>query len=238
MDDKDKLLKNELMQKYLDNGLDSMSETEILELILAFSEKKDIADITEKLMECYGGINNISKIDTKTLIESKFINVQSAVIIKLIASMSRIYNMDKADIHRIDCIETAFAFLKNFYIGVSEEKIAVIALENDFTIKDCCFIATGTNTDVEISCRSILKFLLNNGADMIIMAHNHPSGNSRPSESDIITTQKIIKTFENIGITLIDHIVLGNNEYFSMRENFTDTMFKDVSDNGYRYNKS
>lgn len=237
MDDKDKLLKNELMQKYLDNGLESMSETEILELVLAFSEKKNIADTAEKLLECYGSINNISKTDIKSLVESKRITVHGAVIIKLIASMSRVYNMDKANINRIDCTETAFEFLKNYYIGVSEERMSVIALENDFNIKDCCFISSGTTTSVEVSCRNILKFLLNNGVDMLIMAHNHPSGSSRPSETDIITTQKIIKTFSDIGIVLIDHIVLGNNEYFSMRENLSDTLFKNVPDNGYTYNK-
>lgn len=237
MNDKDKLLKNELIQKYLDNGIDSMSEAEILELIVAFSEKKNIADVTEKTLKCYGSINNISRIDSKTLIESRLINVQSVVLIKLIAVMSCIYNMDKANIRRIDCTETAVAFLKNYFIGVAGEKTAVIALEEDFNIKDYCFVSSGNNKSVEISCRNILKFVLNNSVDMIIIAHNHPSGNPEPSENDIVTTKNIIRTFKNIGIILLDHIVLGQNEYFSMRENFSDTMFENVPDNNYKYNK-
>lgn len=237
MDNKDKLLKNELMQKYLDNGLESMFETEILELVLAFSEKKDIAGVTEKLLKCYGSVNNISKMDIKTLIESKRITLNSAILIKMISSLSRIYNMDKANISKVDSAETAWLFLKNYYIGVSGERMAVIALENDFTIKDCCFIASGNNVSVKISSQNILRFLLNNGVDMFIIAHNHPSGNSRASEKDIESTEDIIKIFESVGIVMIDHIIVANHEHFSMRENCSDTVFRDVPDNGYKYNK-
>ncbi|MDE6782049.1 MAG: hypothetical protein K2J40_11435 [Ruminococcus sp.] len=140
MDNNDKSLKSKLMKKYIENGLALMSETEILELILSFSEKKDICSTAENLLDCYRSISNISKIDPKTLLKDKMLSRQGAVLIKLIAVMSRVYNMDKDNISKTDSVETAMNFLKNCYIGISGEKISIIALEKDFTIKDYCFV--------------------------------------------------------------------------------------------------
>lgn len=150
MDNNQKLLKSRLMKKYLENGLASMSETEILELILSFSKKKDVCSVSESLLDCYGSISNISKIDPKILLKDKVLSRQSTALIRLIAVMSRLYNMDKANINKIDCVETAMNFLENYYIGVSYERIAIIALEKDFTIKNYCFISSGTNADVKV----------------------------------------------------------------------------------------
>lgn len=232
---KDKSLKDELLKEYFNNGLIFMSESEILQLILSFSEKKNIPDISETLLERYGSIANISKIEPKTLMKDKLLNDKSIVLIKMIAVMSRLYNMDKSNITKIDSVSTAIDFLKNYYIGVACERIAVIALEKDLIIKDYCFISSGTNADVKISCRDITRFSLNNDVDMIIIAHNHPLGEPQPSEMDIITTQQIIKVLENIGVIMIDHIVVGQNDCLSMRETLNDIVFKDIPDCGYKY---
>ncbi|MDE6782048.1 MAG: hypothetical protein K2J40_11430 [Ruminococcus sp.] len=89
---------------------------------------------------------------------------------------------------------------------------------------------------MKLSCRDILKFALDNNADMIIMAHNHPLGQAQPSETDIFTTKHIIKLLESVGVIMIDHIIVGQNGCFSMREDFSNDMFRNVSDCGYKYN--
>ena len=232
---KDKSLKEQLTKKYLNNGLVSMSENEILQLLLSFSERKNISDISESLLKRYGSISNISKVDTKILLKDNILNNQSVVLIKLIAVMSRLYNIDKSNINRIDCVQTAIDFLKNYYIGVSSEKIAVIALESGLIIKDYCFILSGTNEDVKVSCRDISKFALSNDVDMIIIAHNHPLGESKPSQADIATTKQLIKILKNVGVVIIDHIIIGQNDCSSMREILNDSLFKDIPDCGYKY---
>lgn len=236
MDNALKFLKKELIRKYCDNGLASMSETEILELILSFSEKNDFHSVARNLLECYGSIGNISKIDPKILYRDKIMCKYSIVLLKLIAVMSRQYNMDRDNINKIDSVDTAMNFLQNLYIGVACEKVAVIALKMNFDINSHGFISSGTNADVKLSCRDISKFALNSDAEMIIMAHNHPLGQSEPSDTDIFTTKQVIKVLESIGIIMLDHIIVGQNDCFSMRENFSNNMFKDVLDCGYTYN--
>lgn len=230
-----KLLKKELIQKYVDYGLESFSELEILKLMLSFSGNKNVSEIAVKLLGCYGSISNIFGMDTKTILKDKNINRQSAVLLRLITVISRLYKIDRENIQNIGSTELAEAFLKNYYIGVSEEKIAVIALDNDFSIIAYNFLASGTNMSVNVSCHDISKFALSHDADIIIISHNHPFGSSEPSENDISVTRQIIKALRNINITLIDHIIIGQYESFSMRENFSDTLFDKVEDYGYKY---
>lgn len=236
-DYKSESLKDILIKKYLTDGLETMSEIEILQLILSFSEKKNISETAAKLMERYGSISHISRLDPKTLIKDDLLNSRSAVLLKMIAVISRLYNIDKNNIRKIDSAENAVNFLKSYYIGIPEERITVIALESNFDIKGHCFISSGTSEDVRISCHDIAKFTLNNDSDMIIVAHNHPLGTAEPSDADLITTRFMIKTLENIGINLIDHIIIGEADNFSMREHFYNSIFKNVPDCGYRYNK-
>ena len=233
MSDESKLLKEELIDKYVNYGLESFSELEILKLILSFSGNKNISEVAVKLLGCYGSISNILSMDTKAILKDQYVSKQSAVLLRLIAVMNRRYNMDRENIKNIGNPQLAAAFLKNYYIGISEEKIAVIALDKDLSIKADDFLASGTNMSVNVSCHDISKFALSHDSDIIIISHNHPFGSSEPSENDISVTRQIIKSLRNINITLIDHIIIGQYDSFSMRENFSDTLFDKVEDYGY-----
>ncbi len=230
-----KLLKKELMRKYMDYGLESLSASETLTLILSFSGNKNVTELADKLLNFYGSVSNILSLDVKTILKDNNINNQSAVLLRLITVISRIYNMEKKNIQNIGSTQAASAFLRNYYIGVSKEKVAVIALGDDFSIKAYDFLSSGTNMNVIVSCHDISKFALGYDANIIIISHNHPLGSADPSENDISATRHFITALKNINITLIDHIIIGQYESFSMRENFSDTLFKNVDDYGYKY---
>ena len=71
--------------------------------------------------------------------------------------------------------------------------------------------------------RDIFAYAIKNGALNIIITHNHPSGDSTPSCEDILTTKKIIESGKILGIKVIDHIIIGNNNYYSFYEKGRDT---------------
>ena len=79
-------------------------------------------------------------------------------------------------------------------------------------------ISKGTVNAAIISPRELFVEALQKNAVFIILLHNHPSGDPTPSDADICVTHKIRKAGEMIGIELLDHIIIGNNCYFSMRE--------------------
>ncbi|MEK6808632.1 MAG: DNA repair protein RadC, partial [Nanoarchaeota archaeon] len=67
--------------------------------------------------------------------------------------------------------------------------------------------------------REIFRSAIEEGAAAIILLHNHPSGNPEPSKEDILTTKQLIKAGNLIGIEVLDHIIIGNKDYFSFKEN-------------------
>lgn len=87
---------------------------------------------------------------------------------------------------------------------------------NILKIKD---IASGGNNFVNVGIREILNEAVKTNAPKIILAHNHPSGNSIPSEKDIEFTNKLEKAAKILSIELIDHIVIGKQEFTSIKTN-------------------
>jgi DNA repair protein RadC len=82
-------------------------------------------------------------------------------------------------------------------------------------LDDPWLVALGTAICVEVHPRDIFREAILRNAVSLIVAHNHPSGDPSPSKEDDVLTHRIIKAGQILGIPLVDHIVLGTNEYFS-----------------------
>lgn len=76
----------------------------------------------------------------------------------------------------------------------------------------------GTLNENIIHPREIFKIALEEGAAAIILLHNHPSGDTTPSESDTAITKEILQAGKIVGIDVLDHIIVGENNYFSFKE--------------------
>ena len=79
-------------------------------------------------------------------------------------------------------------------------------------------ISVGTVNTSLASPREVFLEALKNGAVSIILVHNHPSGNPKPSQNDLVVTRKMIEAGKLLGITLVDHIIIGDNSYVSLME--------------------
>lgn len=79
-------------------------------------------------------------------------------------------------------------------------------------------LSTGTSNAALISARDIYRTALQHQAAYVVVLHNHPSGSPEPSREDILVTRKIKACGELLDILLMDHIIIGDNRYFSFRE--------------------
>ncbi len=101
---------------------------------------------------------------------------------------------------------------------VGQEYFRVLYLnKKNAVVGDECH--EGTVDKVSIYPREILKKVLNYSATAVILVHNHPSGDTRPSQDDIDVTQIICQALKNIGVTVHDHIIVAQNQHFSFRAN-------------------
>ena len=100
----------------------------------------------------------------------------------------------------------------------SEEYVYMAALDSRLNVIGFFEISHGTVNGSYFNNREIFMKALIAGAASIVLAHNHPSGDPTPSKEDLLTTRRIREAGALIGIELLDHIIIGDNCYFSLRE--------------------
>jgi DNA repair protein RadC len=100
----------------------------------------------------------------------------------------------------------------------SQERFAVLMLDVKHRILASQVISIGTATETLAHPREIFREVIRQGATRAIVAHNHPSGNLAPSPEDIQLTRQLLNAAQILGIPLLDHLILGNGEFASLRE--------------------
>ena len=112
--------------------------------------------------------------------------------------------------------ETVFECLKGDFNPLQEEMYLLI-MDASNKIIEKILISKGSSNALYMTPADILRNVLRTASSKFILAHNHPSGNTKPSEEDLTFTDKIKKSSKIIGLSLLDHIVFTQNEYFSFK---------------------
>lgn len=219
MNTEKKLLRNQLTEKYMQSGLSDFSGEETLKLLLSHSGgNSKFPEIAESLIKEYGSLNALMDADTQLLMKNHDIDEQTAVLLKIIPQLSRILSLESAGITKLTTSQNAIEYFRRYFIGTSEELLAVVCTDEKLNITAEKTVAYGSSVAINTYCRKIVEFALKNGSSHIFIAHNHPVGSAEPSASDLHSTELIHKTLENIGIKLIDHIIVAKDGAISMKK--------------------
>lgn len=214
-------------KKFLENGFNGLEDYEILELLLFYViPRKDTKAIAKELIKKFKNLANVLKADT---LELKTINGLGDVAITFLKMMGalpeKIYKDElknqkliKDDKNKISDKEVLLSFLRN-KIGYEDvEKFYVIYLSSSNEVIAFEESSSGTLDRSSIYPREIYKRVIMENAKSIIIAHNHPSGNTCPSKCDIDITNEIAKGLKNFGALLLEHIIITRDSYFSFLE--------------------
>ena len=214
-------------KKFLENGFNGLEDYEVLELLLFYViPRKDTKAIAKELIKRFKTLANVLKADT---LELKTINGLGDVAITFLKMMGalpeKIYKDElknqkliKDDKNKINDKEVLLSFLRN-KIGYEDvEKFYVIYLSSSNEVIAFEESSSGTLDRSSIYPREIYKRVIMENAKSIIIAHNHPSGNTCPSKCDIDITNEIAKGLKNFGALLLEHIIITRDSYFSFLE--------------------
>ena len=141
-----------------------------------------------------------------------------AVFIKLIPDVTRLYSLDKHNSRRkILSRENIASYLIDKFIGFEEkETILLVLLDAKSKELYCGPVSEGDFKTANISLRKIIHLALNYNASGAILAHNHPSGFAMPSSEDYYATKQIKAALGSVGVELLDHIIVADNDAVSM----------------------
>lgn len=126
---------------------------------------------------------------------------------------------------KVNNAQDAVKAAKNYFTHPEQEECIIICLNNRNEVKDIHFMALGSDTKVIMPKKNICKQAILDLASSVILMHSHPSGDPSPSAADIHETEALRKAMEILDMSLIDHIILGKDSFFS----FTENMFNSIN---------
>ncbi|MBR4304199.1 MAG: DNA repair protein RadC [Clostridia bacterium] len=200
-------------------GLDSFSPHNVLELLLFYSiPRADTNEIAHRLIDRFGSVAAVLDAPESELVKVSGIGEHSATLIKLIPQLARYYMTDKTADIIIGSSRQAGEYLLPRYVGRSVETVMMVCLDNKNKVINTTIVHEGSVNVSEVSVQAIASVALQSKASAVILAHNHPDGVALPSNDDIATTKVICRSLGLLSIRMIDHIIIGDNDYVSLAD--------------------
>lgn len=209
-----------LKNRFLTEGLDSFEQHQILELLLFYViPRRDTNPLAHQLIEKYGSLAAVLEADPKDLASITGIGNNTAVLLSIIPSLSRIYFKDKwGDKPVLNSSSKAGEYAVSLFAGRNYEVFYVICLDAQNRVNYAALVHEGTINVAPVYPRLIVETALRHQANSVILAHNHPGGSLKPSSADIEVTKRISTALGAIAIAVVDHIVVAGNGYVSFME--------------------
>lgn len=143
---------------------------------------------------------------------------KAATIIAAIELGKRTFQFRPNEKITIDSPAAAAAVLSHELMWQNQEHFAVVMLNVKNHLLASKILTIGTATETLIHPREIFRETLRQGSSKLIIAHNHPSGNTEPSPEDICLTEQLLQGAQCLEISLLDHLILGNGTHYSLRQ--------------------
>ena len=209
----------EKFQKY---GLESLSDQELLAIVIRNGTKThDALEIAQEILAVHeGGLLNLFQLEAGDLSALDGIGFVKAMELKCIAELAT--RMTRQARRDMVCLKSAASvadyFMESLRHQVKERLVVCLFDAKCHLITDET-VTIGTLDMTLFSARDIFSFAIRFHACYIIVLHNHPSGDPTPSSEDHMATKKIDHAGVLLGIPLMDHIIIGDNSYYSFKEN-------------------
>lgn len=212
--------RNRLKERFLKEGLDGFSEIQVLELVLFYCiPRKDTNPIAHALLEHFGGFSQVLEAPVEELKRIPGMGESSAAFLRLITETGRYYMVHRSiQSSVLPTLEQCAEYMVPFFFGRRLETVFLLCLDAKCKVLCCKEVGEGSVNSAGISVRRIVETALGANASSVVLAHNHPSGVALPSGEDIQTTRRIAMALSAVEITLVDHIVVADEDYVSMAQ--------------------
>lgn len=206
-------------EKAIKYGLDNLRDEEVLAIILRTGTKeKNVLKLSQEIIEIFNGLEGFNKMNLNSLIKIKGIGKSKALELLSCLELAKRIKLTTKQKQYIKILspEDTFNLIKNYFLNLENEHFLILLLNNQNKIIHQKILYKGTLNTLNIDIKDIIYQAIIYKSNKIICVHNHPSGDSEPSIKDIETTKSINKQLGIFDIKLIDHIIIGNNNYYSI----------------------
>jgi DNA repair protein RadC len=204
--------------RYLKEGLNSFEDHQILELLLYYAiPRKDTNPPAHQLLTKYGSLKNVLEADIHDLEKIDGIGKNAAAFLNMLLPVFMRYKEQKSGNYIIlKNAHDAARYVSSLLEKERTEVMLVICLDKHFRVRHTERISSGAVDELTVYPRHVAEVAMRHTSFAILLTHNHPGGDPRPSNVDIETTAAIHSALNALGIPLIDHIIVSEGMATSM----------------------
>jgi DNA repair protein RadC len=208
-------------ERVLNSGVESLSNGELLSIILRCGTKeKSVKDLSLEIISLVGDITNFKYLTLNKLLSIKGIGYVKAIeLISVIELSKRIYVGNEKLLVKISGSLDVFNNYKDLFMDKNQELFYCLYLNNKNYVIERKLLFMGTINKSVVHPREVFKNAYLSSASGIICIHNHPSGDVNPSIEDKRFTNALVDIGKVQNIPILDHIIIGEENYFSFMEN-------------------
>lgn len=206
-------------ERLIKYGAEALSDTQLLAIVLRTgSNGKSVMDTAIELLQNFGGLRGLEEASIAEL--KKFKGLGTAKIAQIRASfeLGKRALSQKANQQVFSSASTVYDYFFPKLEGLKKEVFITLLLDTKLKLIKEVKVSEGTLNQSLIHPREVFKEAVKESAYAVILVHNHPSGDPSPSEQDIEITKKLKKASEILEIPILDHVIIGRERYFSMKE--------------------
>jgi DNA repair protein RadC len=208
-------------EKMLSKGKEALSNSELLAILIGSGNSKESAvDLSRRILsDKNDNLIEMSKLNINELMKYNGIGEAKAVSIMAALELGRRRRYSEAlEQPSIKNSKIAYECFYAYLSDLNHEQFWIMLLNNANKIIKLKQIGVGGMTGTTADPKKIFKCALENNAASVMLCHNHPSGNTTPSNADKQITNNLIKAGQFLEIKILDHIIIGNDNYFSFAD--------------------
>jgi DNA repair protein RadC len=207
-------------ERLIESGASSLSNEELLAILLRTGRKDlSVLELAKNVLYHLESLEDLKRITVLELLQINGIKIAKATtVVAAIELGKRLSNLQKIEKVSVKSAFDVYHLLYQDLTHLEQEHFICLYLntKSELIKKETIYI--GTINQTLIHPREIFKHAIKLSAAAIIFAHNHPSGDSTPSKADFQATTSLMSSSAIMGIDVIDHIVIGNHEFYSLKD--------------------
>jgi DNA repair protein RadC len=205
-------------EKLMLHGRRQLTDAELVAILICSGNRTETAvDLSKRMLTAYqNDLDAFGKAGVKEL--SKFKGIGEAKAIAIVAALElgrRRKETAKQDVVKVGSSRDAFQYLHSDFSDLNHEEFWMLLLNRANHVRSKHLISKGGQSGTVADPKIIFKTALEHQAAYIILAHNHPSGNLKPSNEDLKLTKKLVEAGKLLDLLVVDHLILTDHAYYS-----------------------
>lgn len=208
------------LQKCL-NGeeISHLTDYELLAIIIGSGTKaRPVMELSRLIISDMDGLRGIASSGIREIAEKPGIGLVKAIRIHSALELGKRALTENGTMSHIDSPSAVWRLLLADMMGLEKEKFMALVLNNKNRLIKKTVISVGTVSEAIVHPREVFRNAIKESGSAIIIAHNHPSGELKPSKEDIKTTKRLYEAGLLLGIPLLDHVIITNSAFLSMKD--------------------